>query len=75
MQKIKEKALALKSDRANADATEAELRWEIDHYCSVRGGGLELAKQIKATPQYVSDIRHGRRKVSDAVVERLGRLK
>lgn len=35
----------------------------------------EMARVMGFSVAYLSDIRHGRRKVSDEVVERLGRLK
>ncbi len=69
-------ARKLKLERSRADVSEAELRCEIDMYCSAsRGNAQTLANACDLKPQYICDLRRARRSISDQVVDRLGRLK
>lgn len=72
---IRALARSVKLDRANADVSESKLRLELDQECSQHGAAITLAGKLHIKPQYLSDIRHGRRRVSDQVIEKLGRLK
>lgn len=73
---VRIKALTLKAARTSAAFKEVELRMEMNQMCGVsRGAASDMAAQLDLSTQYLSDIRHGRRKFSDEVVDRLGRLK
>ena len=61
--------------RRKARLAEAKLQRAVQAYLDKhRGSAMELSQQIGVSVQYVCDIRYGRRKVSDAVVEALGRV-
>jgi transcriptional regulator with XRE-family HTH domain len=72
--KVREKAILLYSQRAVAGVTESELRKALDESLS-HGDAATVAKHCGVTAQYLSDMRRGKRAISDAVLERLRRLK
>lgn len=62
--------------RARVDELESDLQTETARFVVSREGSLRSkAKQMTVTVGYLADIVSRRRKVSDAVVEKLGRLK
>ena len=60
--------------RQCATLLEEELVAAIEAHCNAGVLMLDLAKSLGVSAQYLSDIRHGRRRVSDAVAARLARL-
>lgn len=74
IKELRVEAANLKSYRAGADVKEAELKTAIEE-CIPRGEAKIFADKIGVTPQYLSDIRNGRRSISDEFLERLVRLK
>jgi transcriptional regulator with XRE-family HTH domain len=46
----------------------------VAHLDSTKSGARELARRLKLSPQYICDIRHGRRKISAEFVERLRKM-
>jgi transcriptional regulator with XRE-family HTH domain len=69
-------ARELKKRRAEADVSEAELRYELDTFLrSNRGSAAGLAKTAGITVQHLSDIRHGRRSPGDAVIAKLAKIR
>lgn len=72
--KVREKAVLLYSQRANAEVTEAELRIALDESIP-HTKAVTVAAFCGIKPQYLSDMRHGKRALTDSVVEKLRRLK
>ena len=73
---IRDTARQLKMHRAHADVSETKLRHGIDEHCAeTHGRASNVAEKLSLKPQYLSDIRKGRRALSDAVVEKMARLK
>lgn len=70
LREVKSKAAKLKVARLQADEQERSLISSLDNLLS-----YELAKafadSLDVSQQYLSDIRNGRRKISDEVLERL----
>lgn len=56
--------------RANASVAEAELRMFMGSYLK-QGMAKEVASAIGVSEQYLSDIRNGRRLLSDKFLEKL----
>lgn len=72
--KVREKAVLLYSQRASADVTEAELRIALDESLE-RGAAAAVATHCGLSQQYLSDVRHGKRALTDPVVDKLRKLK
>lgn len=64
-------AIQLQRSRRQSDALEEKLQKAIAEFLSDRSRAAEWAREIGVTPQYLSDIRHGRRKISDAVLAKI----
>lgn len=74
--KIAECAADLKRRREAVTFCEGVLQQCVAAFCDQYHGSLrDMAGRMGITVQYLSDIRHGRRKVSDSVVEKLGKLR
>lgn len=58
-----------------ADEYRRGLKERLRELCAVRGNQSHLARKIGVPSQHICDIVKGRRPMSDAMVERLGRLK
>lgn len=66
-------AIALQDKTVTA---KEEFRRRLVVFCDeTKGAESKLADMIDVSAQYLNDVRHRRRKVSDALVARLGRLK
>jgi transcriptional regulator with XRE-family HTH domain len=74
VREIRIKAALLKAARADADVEEAELRESIVGYLT-HGEAAIFADTVGVSPQYLSDIRNGRRRISDDVVEKLVKIR
>jgi len=68
------KALLLKASRADADVKETTLRFALVELLP-HGEAFGFAEQMGVTPQYLSDIRKGKRRISDEFLERLVRVR
>ncbi len=76
LRKIATVAADLKGRRDSVVFCEGVLQQCVSAFCDQYHGSLrDMAKRMGITVQYLSDIRHGRRKVSDSVVEKLGKLR
>ena len=70
--KIKSTAAQLDVKRTEASHLEVELQGLVGQLVATHDGGLrDWARSIKISAQYACDIRHGRRKISQSVLERL----
>lgn len=68
-------ANALKEKRQMVVRAEMTLQKEVAEFLDWNRGSMrDMAKEMGISAQYLCDIRHGRRKVSDAVVEKLAKL-
>lgn len=66
----------LESMRACVAKAELNLQQQVEQFISSSDSSLrDLAVGMGVSVAYLSDIRHGRRKVSDAIVEKIRRLK
>ncbi len=75
LKSVKQYALALRAHRERVTLTEMDLLRTVQAYLDAnRGGVREVARVMGFSPQYICDVRHGRRKISDTFVERLERL-
>ncbi len=73
---IKTASLFLRVKRRDVAAAELELQKVVADFCdSYHGSMRDMAREMEISVQYLCDIRHGRRKVSDAVVEKLCKMK
>lgn len=63
-------ALRLKALRAKEDVSHTELRISIRSYLHTREAKA-VAADFGVSEQFLSDIRHGRRKISDQFLESL----
>jgi transcriptional regulator with XRE-family HTH domain len=70
LKQIKVKAAQLKRSRALSDVDEAELRELISAFLG-HGDAKAFAEDLGVTPQYLSDIRHGRRGFSEEFLKKL----
>lgn len=76
LKKIALVAAELKAHRSRVEFAEKVLQQTVAAFCEqYHGSGRDMARKMGITVQYLSDIRHGRRKVSDSVVEKLGKLR
>ncbi len=76
LKSVKQYALALRAHRKRVALTEMDLLRATQEYLEAnRGGVREIARAMGFSPQYICDVRYGRRKISDTFVERLERLK
>lgn len=71
---IKEQSKKLKEARFRVMAEEQRLSLMIWKYLKPRGSMRDLAKELSISAQCLCDIVHQRRKVSDAVIEKVIRL-
>ena len=62
---------AIFAEELRIAAEEQRLGLEIWKFLAPRGSMRELARELDVSPQYVCDIAHGRRKISEAVVEKV----
>ena len=70
--RIKQAAAVLHLRKAAVASAEEGLQREVAAFCSTyNGSARDMAKAIGVSVQYLCDIRHGRRKVSSNVVEKL----
>ncbi len=68
-------ARVLDSRRKAVEEIERLMQEAFSLACGDYPGSLRaMAKEMDLTPAYLSDLRHGRRKVSDVVVKKLGRV-
>lgn len=44
----------------------------LDALVATHGSQIAAAKKLKLSPSYFSDLRHGRRTISDRVLKKLG---
>lgn len=66
----------VKSARSNLSAQEDILCQEVRKFLEAEESSLrDMAAKMDVSVAYLSDIRHGRRKVSDAIVQKLRGLK
>lgn len=80
LKKIAEVARDLKKRRYEAKESigfaEKVLSGCVKSFCDQQHAGLrDMARRMEISAPYLSDILNGRRKVSDNVIERLGRLR
>ena len=68
---LKDYALRLQAARATAEEEQAKLVEHINSLCEDRGSALEMAKRLEVSAQHMSDIRAGRRGISDALLSRI----
>lgn len=62
--------------RGLVTAAERELHRQVVLFCSSYHGSMrDVSARMGISQQYLSDVRHGRRKFSDRLVEKLGKLK
>jgi hypothetical protein len=73
-QDVRMKAQLLKAARAGADVEEFKLKEAICQLLA-HGEAVGFAKTLGVTPQYLSDIRKGKRRISDEVLEQLTQLR
>lgn len=78
--KIAQVAMDVKRRRKDAQDSivfaEKVLTECVNAFCAQSKSSLrQMARDLGISAPYLSDIRHGRRRVSDEVVARLGRLK
>lgn len=69
--KLKALAVTLESQRGKASVAESRLWEALRVAVADHGSGRELAKELGITPQYLSDVAHGRRRISGAVIVKL----
>lgn len=69
---IQRAASRLHTARLRVEALEAQLQALVAARVDAHAGGsIVWAREIGISPQYASDIRHGRRKISAAVVAKI----
>ncbi len=68
---IKNRARHVANLRVQLSAEEQKLSAAIWVYLKPHGSMRLLAARLKISPQYLCDIAHGRRKISEAVVEKV----
>lgn len=69
-------ARAVKVARAHSQVAEAEFRLELDRALSTaRGACKYVADQCGVSEQHISDIRHGRRRASVSLIDKIKELK
>lgn len=73
---VKRAAAALLQKRRHVDAASDQLAVAINALIEVRGHGSQvtLAKALKVTPSYLSDMRSGARAITDKVAAGLAGL-
>ena len=69
--KIRDQVKRISDARVRLAAEEQQLALEIWKYLRPHGSLRTLASRLKISPQYLCDIAHGRRKISEAVVEKV----
>lgn len=69
--RLKKQAKAVKDARFKLVAEEQRLQLETWKYLRPRGSMRATAAELGISVPYLCDIAHGRRKVSDAVVEKV----
>lgn len=70
-------ALATRAHRRRVEVDLAEgdlLRCVQEYLADNRGGVREIARKMEFSPAYISDVQHGRRKISATFIERLCKL-
>jgi hypothetical protein len=76
IERITRAASVLNFHRAKVASLEDALQREVAAFCDTyRGSARDMAKKLGVSVAYLCDIRHGRRKVSFNVVEKLRKLK
>ena len=73
--KMKRLAERVRLERERAVGSESELTTYMNEYLHNYGSAVILAHSLGITPQYLSDIVRGRRRVSDSVVQKLTQLR
>lgn len=68
---IRKQARRLADARIRVAAEEQRLSLQIWRFLGPRGSMRDVAKQLGISPQYLCDVAHQRRKVSDAVVKKV----
>lgn len=72
MNQILRVAKRLQYHRDQADICERELQSQVSIIISSNKNGLrDWARTMKLSPQYVCDLRYGRRKISAAVLKKV----
>ncbi len=72
LRQVRSAASALRSRRTLAFVAEQKLQEAVAGLIGANDGGLrDWARSMGISPQYACDIRHGRRKISDAVVKKI----
>jgi hypothetical protein len=62
----------LRESRERTARLEAQLQHELSLLITGSGVGLrQWAEEMGITPAYACDLRHGRRKVSEAIIEKV----
>jgi hypothetical protein len=73
-EKVKVQAKRVSDARTRLMAEERRLTLAVWRFLQPRGSMRNTAKELGITPQYLCDIAHGRRKVSEAIVGKLMEL-
>lgn len=73
LREVRIKAAKLKACRADADVKEAELKYAIAEFLAP-GEAIVFAQKTGVTPQYLSDIRNGKRRISDEFMEKVASI-
>jgi transcriptional regulator with XRE-family HTH domain len=68
---IRECARQLRSARAVAGAWERDLQEKVSEFLMQRGGTRDMARELGVSAQYICDIRHKRRKISNPFLKTL----
>lgn len=71
MDKLKNVAIKLANAQSRVDALAEALREQIVIACHGPGLQRDMAKRLGIGQQYISDIVHGRRKISAAVARKI----
>jgi transcriptional regulator with XRE-family HTH domain len=76
IERITKAASVLSTQKLRVENAEAVLQKEVAMFCDTyRGSARDMARKLGVSVAYLCDIRHGRRKVSFNVVEKLRKLK
>jgi hypothetical protein len=74
-ERIKTAAVHLRSQRKQEASAEKVLAYQVSEFCNKNPGNMVgLAATLEISTAYMSDIRHGKRKLSDALVNKMARL-
>lgn len=70
MARIRREAVILSKRRKSAEAQEEVVAATINYELG-RGGAVILCRELAVSPQFLSDLRKGKRRVGDALLARM----